>query len=513
MTYVAANDEQPAVRSVHPIVKRDFRVRVLAHLINGSIVGSVLIGRPTALGLWLFVACTTLLWPHVAYVVATRAKDSKRAEIRNLLIDAALIGSWSALVSFNLYATVLMMSSITSANLSVGGVRFALPSLAASLAGAILGGMVTGFAFFPESTLLTMITSSIGIILFTAVSGLQTNFLTRRANQAKRELRVRNHLIEQQSLELEQARTTAENERHAAEEAREQAESANQSKSAFLANMSHELRTPLNAVIGYSEMLHEDLSDLNVAPMVLGDLDKIKGAAKHLLRLINDVLDLSKIEADKVELHFEEVVLAELVDQVASTSQPLMTANRNRLRVNLPDDPVAIHADITRLRQVLFNLVSNAAKFTADGTITLDVKLETDAQEAQRIVFDVSDTGIGITDQQMAKLFQPFVQADSATTRQYGGSGLGLIISRRLCRMMGGDVTAVSELGKGSRFSASVLTSPRADAAALDWAQIKAAATSRHVTAPPSGFAATAADERIRTVVQAAPFHDSLACG
>jgi len=432
----------------------------MSHLVNGSIVGSVFFLHPPALGLWLFVACMALLWPHAAYIAAKKARDSKRAELRNLLIDSALVGFWGAMVGFNSYVVVMMMSSINAGNLSVGGVRFALLGLLAAIAGALAGGMVIGFAYIAVISPITIVITSAGFLMFTTVFGMHSNIQTRRVIRVKRELQARNRQIEQQAHELKLARKLAENERRAAEDAREQAESANRSKSAFLANMSHELRTPLNAVIGYSEMLHEDLSDQHVDPMVLGDLDKIKGAAKHLLRLINDVLDLSKIEADKVELHFEEIDLAGLVDQVASTSQPIVAANRNRLQINLPSDLAPIRSDITRVRQVLFNLVSNAAKFTSDGVITLDVRLETDSQDLQRVVFDVSDTGIGITDQQMAKLFQPFVQADSATTRQYGGSGLGLIISRRLCRMMGGDVTVTSAPGKGSRFSASVLTSP-----------------------------------------------------
>lgn len=515
LTYLAAEDEGSAVRRLHPIVHLNYGVRVMSHLLNGFIVGSVFLAHPASQGFWIYGLFAALVWPHLAYLIAKRAKDSKQAELRNLLIDSALVGSLCALIGFGIFPSVMMMTAINTANLSVGGVRFAFSTLAVSVACAVLGGMVTGFVFLPESSLFTMVMTSIGIVLFTGIFGVQSNIQTRRAIRASRELKARNYLIEQQSFELEKARKVADNERRAAEHARERAESANRSKSAFLANMSHELRTPLNAVIGYSEMLKEDLSDQDVGPMVMGDLDKIKGAAKHLLSLINDVLDLSKIEADKVELLFEDVDLAELVDQVATTSRPLVTANRNRLLVNLPSDPGFIHSDITRVRQVLFNMVSNAAKFTSDGVITLDVKLETDAQSVKRVVFMVSDTGIGMTAEQMAKLFQPFAQADSATTRKYGGSGLGLVISRRLCRMMGGDVTMTSVPGKGSRFVASVLASPVADAATTDWAARKEAAAAQQAPTPAAGSAATpieratpddtAADERIRAVVQAAP--------
>jgi anti-sigma regulatory factor (Ser/Thr protein kinase) len=221
--------------------------------------------------------------------------------------------------------------------------------------------------------------------------------------------------------------------------------------------MSHELRTPLNAIIGYSEMLIEEMTEDKANDMATADLGKIKSAGKHLLGLINDVLDLSKIEAGKVELDSGVIDVRQLMDQVCSTTQHLMSANKNQMILNIADNFGSIESDITRLRQVLFNIMSNAAKFTHNGTITLEVLRTRDASHVERFVVNITDTGIGMSADQMAKLFQPFVQADSATTRKYGGTGLGLVISRRLCQMMGGDVSLQSELGRGSCFTVTVL--------------------------------------------------------
>ncbi len=227
---------------------------------------------------------------------------------------------------------------------------------------------------------------------------------------------------------------------------------ATRTKSAFLANMSHELRTPLNAIIGYSEMLEEELQDRALGELLL-DLHKIHGAGKHLLRLINDILDISKIEAGKMELFLETFDVAALVREVAQTVQHLVARREDTLEVRCPEDVGSMYADLTRVRQVLLNLLSNAAKFTERGTVSLEV--ETIVQGgAPWLVFRVTDTGIGMSAEQTQKLFQAFSQADPSTTRKYGGTGLGLAISRQLCQKMGGDITVESEVGKGAVFTA-----------------------------------------------------------
>jgi len=253
------------------------------------------------------------------------------------------------------------------------------------------------------------------------------------------------------SAHAHEAQLAAETARIEAVTARDDAEAANRTKSAFLANMSHELRTPMNAIIGYSEMLAEEAEDAGVEEFI-PDLNKIQSAGKHLLSLINDILDLSKIESGKMTVYLEAFDVKSLVEDVAATVKPLLAKNNNQLILNIQPDLGPMTSDLTKVRQTLFNLLSNASKFTENGTITLSTQLDQSGLSSN-VTFAVQDTGIGMTPEQCGKLFQAFSQADASTTRKYGGTGLGLAISRRFCQILGGDITVASIPGTGSTFT------------------------------------------------------------
>jgi predicted ATPase/signal transduction histidine kinase len=258
--------------------------------------------------------------------------------------------------------------------------------------------------------------------------------------QLEQRVAERTHELRESNLQLEAAR--------------DQAQQANQAKSSFLSNMSHELRTPLNAIIGYSDMLIEETTADDQSHLA-ADLRKIRTAGQHLLGVINDILDLSKIEAGKMALYLESFTIHSLVQDVVSTIEPLIEKRGNTLRIELEHIPYEanMHSDLIKTRQILFNLLSNASKFTEQGIITLRVWQEQSAHETPMVAFEVQDSGIGMTDEQLNMLFQPFMQADLSTTRKYGGTGLGLTITRYFCHMLGGSIRVASTAGLGSTFT------------------------------------------------------------
>jgi len=430
-----------APRSVHPVVRLDYRIRTAAYYLLLPIV--TLLYFPRVYPWWTYaaVAAVFLAFPHLAYLAASRSRNQKSGEHRNLIADAVILGVIVAMCSLHAWTLLVALIFVLPTALNVGGVSLGTVSVAVFAATAAiahaLGGWPSEFAL--ESPLATIVVSMVVIGGYVSILSLTNRSTAQKAIARGKQLELQKAQIEAYASDLAAARESA-------EEAREAAQAANQTKSEFLANMSHELRTPLNAIIGYSEMLMEEAEDAG-ADALTPDLQKIRTAGRHLLGLINDVLDLSKVEAGRMDLHLEHFDFREMIDGVLATVGPLIEKNGNRLVLEADSFEGTINSDLTKVRQILFNLLSNAAKFTEGGTITLAVEARGDA-----LAFAVRDSGIGMTPEQLARLFQPFTQADSSTTRKYGGTGLGLTISRRFARMLGGDVSAESELGAGTTF-------------------------------------------------------------
>lgn len=289
------------------------------------------------------------------------------------------------------------------------------------------------------------------------------NELERRVEERTAELSKINQQLQLEIEARKQIETALHRAKQEAELSKQVAEEANMAKSRFLANMSHELRTPLNAIIGYSEILQEDAEEQGLEDFIT-DLQKIDSAGKHLLSLINDVLDLSKIEAGKMELTPETFSLKQTIDDVIHMIHPLIEKKYNTLQTDYPDDLGNTYNDSVKLKQILFNLLSNAAKFTENGCIQIVVR-RVQKQAQEWFLFTLVDNGIGMTDEQQEKLFTPFTQADTSTTRKYGGTGLGLTITKKFVELMGGTIEVQSEFGKGSQFTIYLPTQISSDVA------------------------------------------------
>jgi signal transduction histidine kinase/CheY-like chemotaxis protein len=435
----------PRGQRLHPILRLDYIVRVSMYPLFFILL--LVTNYPDRLTpvFWALLVFHVLLWPYLALAIASRSRNQKLAEYRNLLVDSVVIGCYVTACWFNLGPSAAVLLGIFSGCISVGGWRMGVFGALAIGVGMVLGSLIFGAHFDPlGGHLLAQGLGVAMIFIYTTVFSWQSH------GQAQRVVRVAKQL-EAQSVDLQRNSALLEERTHQLELARDAAEAANSSKSQFLANMSHELRTPLNAIIGYSDLLIEEAEELDAQDLV-PDLEKIRSSGKHLLGLINDVLDLSKIEAGKMEMSLETFEVRDVVSAVAAMVRPLVEKNGNAFELAVDEQIGAMHADLTRVRQILLNLLGNASKFTSNGTVSLTVTRE-ESKGREWIVFAVRDTGIGMTPEQLTRLFQPFTQADPSTTRKYGGTGLGLSISQRLSRLMNGTISVVSEPGMGSIFT------------------------------------------------------------
>ena len=384
--------------------------------------------------MWSATAARWLLWR------AWGRSDFSRRSLRTWTIRYWLVAAYAAL-AWMASALLLLVDASPLATLMVAIMMFAVTAIGSNSLASHLPSAITFIAVIlgPIATLMMMHTDHVvrvsGLAMMVGMLALIATVIragTETAALLRTELRLSDAVAE-------------------AMDARAVAERASVAKSEFLANMSHELRTPLNAILGYSEMLSEDARDAG-AHGTADDLDKIAAAGRHLLALINDVLDLSKIEAGHMELHLDTVDVAAVIRRVVDTSGTLAAAAGNELSVDGLDALGTIESDALKLQQVLLNLVGNACKFTSNGQVRLTCARQR-AADGERLVVAVRDTGIGITPEEMTRLFTQFMQADNSSTRQYGGTGLGLAISQRLCRLMGGQIAVESRFGQGSTFT------------------------------------------------------------
>jgi len=404
--------------------------------------------RALPVWVWAVFVLHQWLWPHAARRIAERSAHSKTAELRNLLVDALVIGCFLPITGYSLWPNTAAFLGIHSGTISVGGPRFAVRGLLVYILGAAGTTFFTGF--HPNLLGASLLTQVLGLLVVCAYVAVFAWFSYERQ---RKELRNHRMIREQHAAITEQEHLLKLRTREL-ELALEAAEAANAAKSTFLANMSHELRTPLNSIIGFSNILLRNTSGNLQAQDVLY-LTRMSANGSHLLRLINGVLDLSKIDALQEHIDISPVDVAALLRETIAELEPQAELREVRLLAELADARF-LPTDRSRLKQIMLNLLSNAVKFTQGGTVTVRLAIDSATRLPARI--EVSDTGIGIAGDRLKSVFEAFQQEDQTTSRQYGGTGLGLTITRSLAHVLGWEIEVQSRVGVGSTFAVVIPT-------------------------------------------------------
>ena len=436
----AAQPVEPDIRRLHPMVRLNRIVRVVGCPMASIVVATVRLDEPTPLWMWAALFAYAVIWPQAAYWLARASADQKRAAQLCLMFDCAVFGAFGSFVSYRLVPTVVLTTGILTAVMGVGGLPLFLWGLA------VLGGVFLSGVFAAEWHVATQ-TALLPIVLSLAVAFLFQLLLAFQAFRQARELITKRRQIEEQSAQIVAQNAALGQAMRRAEEARQAMEAANLAKSRFLANMSHELRTPLNAIIGYTELILDGTYG-DPPERVHATLQRVERSGRHLLALINEVLDLSKIEAGQFKLAVAPFALHDTIAAAVSSLESLAREKSLKLTVDAPRTLPQANGDERRITQVLVNLIGNAIKFTESGGV--DVKAQIDGGA---FVVTVRDTGPGVPVEFRSRIFEEFQQADTSTTRPKGGSGLGLAIARRIVELHGGKLSLVdSEPGRGSTF-------------------------------------------------------------